>query len=285
MKQTLIAGVMLLALAACSNQDAKQAAATTHATTETTTVAEMGGTVMESVEGEKVSGTVVESHDASGFTYVLLDHGKSKEWYVLGPLGVKKGEKLEVETRMVAEKFESKSLKRTFDKVTFARVLSGGTAVPLQPSQEHATSMMAAAAMPAGHPPADGASPHGGMGMGMDASPEAADLGPIKVAKAEGADGRTVAEVWAARTKLNDSKVVVRGKVVKSRNGIMGMNWIHIQDGSGSEEKGDNDLTITTHDTAKVGDVILVNGTVRADKDFGAGYQYPVIVEEGKIRK
>jgi hypothetical protein len=282
MKKTLTAGVMLLALAACSNQDAGQTAATT----ETTTVAEMGGAVMESVEGEQVSGTVVESHSASGFTYVLLDHGKSKEWYVLGPLGVKKGEKLEVETRMVAEQFESKSLKRTFEKVTFARVISGGTPVPLQPTQEHAAGMMAAG-MPAGHPPADGGSPHGamGMGMGMGDAPKAADLGPIKVAKAEGADGRTIAEVWATRSKLSDSKIAVRGKVVKASNGIMGMNWIHIRDGSGSEEKGDNDLTITTNDSAKVGDVILVNGTLRVDKDFGAGYEYPVIVEEGKIRK
>ncbi|HEX7707899.1 MAG TPA: OB-fold nucleic acid binding domain-containing protein [Thermoanaerobaculia bacterium] len=284
MRTLTIAGMMLLALAACSKteQPLAQAASTTAA--ETTSVAEMGGAIMESVEGEKVSGTVVESHTASGFTYVLLDHGKSKEWYVLGPLGVKKGEKLEVETRMVAEKFESKSLKRTFDKVTFARVISGGTPVPLQPSQEHAAGMMAAG-MPAGHPPTDGANPHGAMGMGMPGAAKPADLGPINVAKAEGADGRTIAEVWATRTKLTDSKIAVRGKVVKASNGIMGMNWIHIRDGSGSEEKGDNDLTITTHDTAKVGDVILVNGTLRVDKDFGAGYEYPVIVEDGKIRK
>jgi hypothetical protein len=34
-----------------------------------------------------------------------------------------------------------------------------------------------------------------------------------------------------------------------------------------------------------VGDVVVVKGTVRLDKDFGAGYAYPVIVEDAKITK
>ena len=43
--------------------------------------------------------------------------------------------------------------------------------------------------------------------------------------------------------------------------------------------------TRTTSDSAAVGDVVVVKGTVRLDKDFGAGYAYPVIVEDAKITK
>jgi hypothetical protein len=62
----------------------------------------------------------------------------------------------------------------------------------------------------------------------------------------------------------------------------MGVNWIHIQDGTG--DSGANDLTVTTLDSAKIGDVVLVKGTAATDKDFGAGYKYDLIVEEATVK-
>ena len=56
-------------------------------------------------------------------------------------------------------------------------------------------------------------------------------------------------------------------------------------DGSGTAEKADNDITITTADTVAVGDVVTAKGKVLVDKDFGAGYAYPVIVEDAKVAK
>ena len=109
--------------------------------------------------------------------------------------------------------------------------------------------------------------------------------GDVQVAKAEGAGGKTVAEVWAARVTLKDSPVTIRGKVVKFLPAIMGKNWLHLRDGSGARANGDDDITVTTGDSAAVGDVVLVRGTVRIDKDFGAGYRYAVIVEEANVSK
>jgi hypothetical protein len=91
--------------------------------------------------------------------------------------------------------------------------------------------------------------------------------------------------VWAARSQLAEKQVVVRGKVVKFLAGIMGKNWMHLRDGSGTHEKGDDDLTVTTNEVAKVGDTVTVTGTVHVDKDFGAGYRYPVIVEDASVKK
>ncbi|HQR24494.1 MAG TPA: hypothetical protein PK163_06880 [Steroidobacteraceae bacterium] len=102
------------------------------------------------------------------------------------------------------------------------------------------------------------------------------------IAKAEG--GQTVAEVYAGKDALAGKSVTVRGKVVKLNTGIMGSNWLHVRDGSGAE--GTNDLTVTTKSTTmpKVGDVVVVTGTVVLDKDFGMGYQYPVIVEDAEVK-
>jgi hypothetical protein len=100
------------------------------------------------------------------------------------------------------------------------------------------------------------------------------------IAKAEG--GQTVAEVFAGSDQLEGKSVVIRGKVVKVNANIMGKNWLHVRDGSG--EEGTNDLTITSTGTApEVGDTVLVTGTVALNRDFGMGYQYPVIVEDAEV--
>ena len=90
--------------------------------------------------------------------------------------------------------------------------------------------------------------------------------------------------MWAKRASLAGKTVIVSGKVVKYNGGILGRNWLHLQDGSGKAADGTNDLTITTDGTAKVGDVITVTGTVAVDKDFTAGYAYKVMLEGARIK-
>jgi hypothetical protein len=100
------------------------------------------------------------------------------------------------------------------------------------------------------------------------------------IEKAEG--GQTVAEVFAAKEQLEGETVLIRGKVVKVNANIMGKNWLHVRDGSG--EEGTNDLTITSAGAVPaVGDTVLVTGTLGLNRDFGMGYQYPVIVEDAEV--
>jgi len=61
----------------------------------------------------------------------------------------------------------------------------------------------------------------------------------------------------------------------------MGKNFVHIQDGTGSA--GTNDLTITTQDVVRVGDQVVATGVVTVARDFGAGYSYPLILEEASV--
>jgi hypothetical protein len=214
--------------------------------------------------------------NAGGYTYVALRTKDGDQWAAIPESVVEKGATVTVNMQMVTEKFESKTLKRTFDRIIFGTIAgASATAAPL------------ASQMPPGHPAVGGESMPGNPMADASAHIKSgtADVGEIKVAKAEGANGKTVAELWAARTTLAGEQVAVRGKVVKFLPGIMGRNWVHIRDGSGSAEKGDNDITITTSDLTNVGNVVLVTGVVRADKDFGAGYAYAVIIEDGRIAK
>jgi len=94
-------------------------------------------------------------------------------------------------------------------------------------------------------------------------------------------DVLTVAQVFAQRDALAGKSVTVRGQVIKFSAQIMDRNWIHLQDGT--EHQGLYDLTLTTADTVKVGDVVHVSGVVAIDRDFGAGYRYGLLIEEAKV--
>jgi hypothetical protein len=65
----------------------------------------------------------------------------------------------------------------------------------------------------------------------------------------------------------------------------MGKNWVHLRDGSGDAGKGTNNIVVTSQEDPKVGDVVTARGTLYKDKDFGAGYKYPVILEEGAFQQ
>jgi hypothetical protein len=98
------------------------------------------------------------------------------------------------------------------------------------------------------------------------------------------AGGTTVESLWKTRDTLAGKSVTVRGKVVKFNGGILGVNWIHLQDGTGKADDQSNDITVTSTDDTKVGDVITVTGIVALNKDLGSGYKYPVIIEHARIK-
>ena len=108
---------------------------------------------------------------------------------------------------------------------------------------------------------------------------EAAEKGKTASVKTE---VYKVEELYAKKEKLNGKKVTVKGKVVKFSPGIMGKNWIHLQDGSGKQ--GTNDITITTDQNTSVGENISVTGNLVTDKDFGSGYKYEVIIEGATVK-
>lgn len=220
-------------------------------------------------EEAAVKGKVVERIDAAPYTYLKLSTSSGEVWAAVPQTGAQTGSEVTVSNAFPMKDFESKTLKRKFDVVYFGTI--GGNEAAAPPA--------AAGAMPAGHPPVPGGSSHGAVSAG------AGDVKEVKVGKASGPEARTVAEIHSQHSALKEKPVAVQGQVVKFNAGIMGRNWIHLRDGSGSAEKGDNDITVTTQDQVAVGDIVTAKGTLRLDKSFGAGYSYPVIIEDAKVSK
>lgn len=212
-----------------------------------------------------LTGTVVETMNSGGYTYLLIKTpAGEKKWAAVTQTKVKKGAAATVVNAMDMRDFESPSLKRKFDVIAFGS-LADGSAPAADP---HAGGMKGA---PAGGMPA-----HGG---------RAEVKGPIKVTKAAGPDGRTVAEVYAQKAALKGKDVVVSGKVVKYNSGILDRNWAHLRDGSGSAKDGSDDLTVILKDESAVGQVITVKGKVVLDKDLGGMYKFPVALEDAVLVK
>jgi hypothetical protein len=218
--------------------------------------------------GKYFTGTVLETMDAGGYTYVQVDNGTEKIWAAAPQFAVKKGEKVTVPEGMPMQNYESKTLNRKFDVVYFVGAIGKGDQRPAAAPATAAAPMPEQTQMPEGaHPKLDPA--------------QAAKDANVSFSGIKKAD-KTVGEIFAGQSGLGGKEVAVRGKVVKFSPQIMGKNWVHVQDGTG--QAGANDLTITTADNVNVGDTVLVTGKITLKKDFGMGYKYDVIIEDGKVK-
>jgi hypothetical protein len=195
-----------------------------------------------------IYGTIRETMDAGGYTYIQLDTGTKKVWAAARQQPVKVGSMVAVSTGMPMSNYHSKSLNRDFELIYFTDRIVGDS---LDKS---------AAAL----------DPHASI-------PKESSSTPIEgIEKAEG--GKTVAEILGQKKTLAGKSVRVRGKVVKYTAEVLGKNWIHIRDSSTGE-----DLTITTDGTVAINDIILAEGKVVLDKDFGYGYVYAVLLEDSTV--
>lgn len=112
------------------------------------------------------------------------------------------------------------------------------------------------------------------------ASPSSQPLTNSSVEKMNSVEGSTpLTTIFSNPESYNNKEIVVSGQVVKVNNGIMGKNWIHVQDGTKSEDGSNFDLTITSQQTVPLGTKISAKGKIILDQDFGAGYRYPIIMD------
>ena len=211
--------------------------------------------VAAALAADELSGKVIETMNSGGYTYALIEKGDKKIWVAVPQTKITKGQTVTFLPGNEMVNFPSKTLNRTFDKIIF----SGGVAEG-GPSQGDSTSSGSKGAVSA---PAE----------------------KVKVEKASGADAYTVEEIYKNAQGLDKKKVSVKGKIVKVSSGIMNMNWLHLQDGSGDPKKGSHDLVVTTAESAEVGSIVTATGTIARDKDFGSNYKYKVIMEKASLKK
>lgn len=207
------------------------------------------------VEKSSVHKIVInESMDAAGYTYMNVSEGSETYWMAIPSTTVKKGETYYYASGMQMANFESKELKRTFDVIIFSEGISASEQAASKPTIK---------------------TPHSESDNLSDKT-EA-----ISIELPEG--GVSIGALYKNKNDFNKKEIIVRGKVVKVNKNILDKNWIHIVDGTNFEDK--KDLTITTSELAQLGDIVTFKATVVLDKDFGAGYVYNLLLENGEIIK
>ncbi len=274
-----VLALLLAGNVACDRQ--KEAAQPSPQETASATTAEAPGAAPQNVAIK--SGKVAETMNSGGYTYMQVDDGQEKVWIAVTQSEVAVGDEVSYYDGLVMENFNSPSLGREFDKVVFSNGLVGQGATITAPQGTVGSgpdSFTQALQQETGMAAAPGE------GMPTGSKKAVVPLADIKVDKATGENSYTVSELYAKSADLNGKTVSVRGKVVKSLNKIMGKNWLHIQDGTGNEAERTHDLVVTTSlDLEADLDIVTVQGVLAANKDFGAGYVYAVIVEDATISK
>ena len=201
----------------------------------------------------KIYGKVTDILESGGYTYAEVDTGQGKVWAAASTTPLKIGGMVSFTTEMPMQNFHSKSMNRDFPMIYFVNDFSTDSS-----SQAGATTAMA--------------SPH----ENIKASAAAKAIEGID--KVEG--GSTIAEVYSDKQKLNGKAIRIRGQITKFTANIRGKNWLHIRDSSTLD-----DLTIITDGTAAINDIVVIEGKLALDKDFGYGYFYPLIVEDASLTK
>lgn len=192
------------------------------------------------------TGTVISTLDAAGYTYVEVDTGDEKIWMAGPKTALAKGSMVTVNTSKPMRDFHSKTLNRDFPVVYFVDRFTDSDVGSDQSYK-------------AGH--------------GM--VPKTRTLKqPLE--RADG--GQTIAEVIAGKKEFSGKTVKVRGQITQYTANIKGKNWIHIIDGS-----TDKDLTVISQDSAEKGNIVVIEGKLVLDLDFGYGYFYELVVDEAKL--
>jgi hypothetical protein len=201
------------------------------------------------------------------------------------------GDKVTIPQGQMMSEFRSATLDRVFPEIWFTTAIwkQGSEPQSEMVPHDHAGAT-GGSEHPAEHPsehPGAGAPVGDGMGAGVNGGTVSGTKLVLDDQHVDGvqkvAGGYKVEEIYAKGGELAGKTVKVRGRVVKFTPSIMGTNWMHIQDGSG---KGDTvDLTVTTSAVVAVGDMVVAEGVLAVDKDFGAGYRYAAIIEKANVTK
>ena len=279
--------VLVLGLTACSKDKPEQ-----QASTPAQQAQQAAPEASQAAPQVPVTGKILETMDAAGYTYIKVATAGGEKWVAVNQTPVTVGEEVTYIDGMVMQEFFSKSLDRTFPEIVFSPGLVGKDSTSQGMGQQTGSQVFSQPPGQAGTAAdsfsqaltSESGAASGGMTTGSQKA--VVPFAEIKVEKAPGENSYSVAEIFSKAAELNGKTVVVRGKVMKVSPRIMGRNWIHIQDGTGNPAEKNHDLVITTSQEAGADwEIITMEGVLAANKDFGSGYSYAVIIEDAQIKE
>ena len=190
----------------------------------------------------------------NNYVYLKVQEGEEQFWISTVKQDIHVGETYYYNEALLKTNFESSEHNRVFDKIYLVTNLVSAT---------H------------GNDPENGREKT--QGEIAKNSKEETKSNPKRIIEQKGS--MKIAELVKDPKKFEGKTVQISGICTKLNEGIMNRNWIHLQDGS----KDDFDLVVTSDVIVEVGKVVTMKALVTLNKDFGAGYKYDLILENGTI--
>ncbi len=191
------------------------------------------------------------------YVYLNVEENGEQFWIATGKQEINIGETYYYKRSLLKTNFESKEHNRMFDKIYLVTSLvkadhgNNQPSMKIEDSEQESTPEVKSQDKPV-----------------LDSQRKIEQKGSIKIA-----------ELVDNIKKYEGKTVQISGECVKVNSNIMDRNWIHLKDGS----KDDYDLVITSDVFVPEGKIVTMKGLVRLNKDFGAGYKYDLILENGVI--
>ena len=206
----------------------------------------------ENNEGETHQIKVEEILQAKKYTYLKVSEGETSYWIAIPKSEIENGGTYFYRGGLKMRNFQSTDFNRVFEEVTLVSKFGKTADLNAGSALDQAYSKVAKTEQ-----------------QNFDAKNVKPEKGSI-----------AISELFKNKEKYAGKTILVKGQCVKLNSQIMGRNWVHLKDGTG----GNYDLTVTTQENVELGAIVLFEGKIILDKDFGSGYFFNVIMEEAVLK-
>jgi len=211
----------------------------------------------ESLSNDLHTVKVNEIITASRYLYLNVSEGEENFWIAIRKQDIEVGGTYYYKRALLKTDFESKENNKVFEKIYLVTNLVSVNHVHGQKSMNNIEANLEVAV--------------------DNKTEEKISENPERKVQQKGSV--KIAELVHNFKKYEGKTIQISGECVKINPGIMNRNWIHLKDGS----QDDYDLVITSDTYVEEGTVITMKAMVSLNKDFGAGYTYDLILEDGVL--
>ena len=183
----------------------------------------------------------------SKYVYLKVEEGSDTYWIATGPGAITAGAPYVFNEAVVKTDFRSATLDREFDSIYLVTQL-----VPAVRKKELKRMRF---------------NPHANASE-KDTSQAGEETGQIQKV--------SLNELLEDARRFENQQIEINGICTKVNTNIMDRNWIHLK----SNPEDTREVVATSSHAPPVGESITLQAVVRLDKDFGAGYIYPILLED-----
>ncbi len=197
--------------------------------------------------------TIEEVQTSSKYLYLKVREGEKSYWMATGPMEVAVGDVYYYNEALVKTNFESKELLKEFDTLYLVtQLVPEAHGQNLKPTGEVAPppKIEDAETQKKGY--------HTAVGSGI-----------VK--------RTTISKLLENPGEFEGKLVEIKGECTKINTGILSRNWIHLKDPDANDKK----IVLTSQEEVTPGDMVTFQAKVALNKDFGAGYSYDILLENG----